>query len=179
MSKTQRKTSPQRVREILDALSLPATREGLLAAHRATRTPEVMNTLLEDGEWKGMADTERVERDILPEVLREHPGLLPLVKRMQERDEGLWDICDLLHWFLEKVDELAGNRPLPSHIGVHVKHFDGKDSRFGFLFWEEGRYLIRIKSVGDLENQPWGKLGDEQLAYPTAWDAAMDGWLVD
>lgn len=165
-------------REILRTLNLPVSREGLRNAHKITRTPEAMKKRHKEGEWKGLVDSERVEREVLPKVLKETPQLLPVIRRLQEKDQGLWDICSTLDWFLEKTEELAGNRPLPSHIGVHVKNYEGEEPRFGFLFWYEGQCLVRIKEEGGLEDWP-GRLGEERQTYPNSFAAAMDGWLVD
>lgn len=173
-----RKSHTELTREILDLLNLPVSREGLRKAHKITRTPEAMQTLCTEGEWKGMVDSDRVESEILPKVLEETPQLLPLIQRFQEKDGGLWDICSTLNWFLEKTEELAGNRPLPEDIGVNVKNFDGDKPKFGFLYWEEGRCLVKIKEMAKLEDWP-GKLGEEQQTYRNSFDAAMDGWLVD
>lgn len=163
-------------REILALLNLPESREGLRKARTITRTPDAMKIRHEDGEWKGLVDSERVEREMLPTLLEEAPQLLPLIRRLREKGQGLWDICSTLDWFLEKVEEITGNRPLPSHVCVSVKNFKGKEPRFGFLFWEEGRCRVRVRGHDEEEDeddpQDW-------LTYPDSFAAAMDGWLVD
>lgn len=175
-------------REILGILNLPVSKEGLLKAHKITRTTEVMETLRTDGEWEGTADSERAEREILAKVLKETPQLTPLVLRL--KNQGLWEICSTLDWFLEKTEQLAGNRPLPEitlqirgnpAFGVNVMNLSGKNPSYGFLFWEEGKCLIGIKEEVPFHcHDDWpGSLGEEQQAYKNSFEAAMDGWLVD
>lgn len=165
------------VRDTLRALGLPASQEGLEKAHRITRSADASRMRVEEGEWEGCLDRERIEREILPAVLEANPGLDPLLQSLGEWDEGIHTVCHTLDWFLEKVHLLAGNRPLPSHHGVHVKNFDAKEPRFGFLVWREGEYIIQIKKAGGLEEL--GQFGVESESYPTAFDAAIHGWLVD
>lgn len=168
-----------RIRDALQALGLPVNIEGCREAHRMTRAAEAVRIRVPNGEFEGCLDRENIERKILPGILKKHPKVRDLLKRLEEREEGFDSVCHDLDWFLEKVQELSGNRPLPFQLGVHVKNFSNGKSRFGFLLWEEGRYVIAIKETAGLDDWPLGRLTGKRQTYQTAFDAAMDGWLVD
>jgi hypothetical protein len=158
----------ERVAKILGTLNLPITLEGLKEAHSRTKARETLDIASEGYD-------EKINRGILPIVLKENPRLLSL---LEESDEDFVSLCDDLDWFLERVRLLSGELPLPSEHGVHVKNFTGKKSQFGFLVWEAQGCTVKIKpSQGTYVWPP--ESGGEERFYPAAWDAAMDGWLPD
>lgn len=174
---TQRRTKyPQIIGHLLDALGLPRSMEGCRKAHRKLKVKKAMG-MKRGGEdfFSDCLDNERIDALVRPHLAR-HPKAMRLVEEFEEMDEGSCSyLCSWLHSFIEDAELLAGNRPLPSHLGVHVKNLFNDEPSFGFLIWQEGRYLIRLERPETPPSQP----SRREASYATAFDAAIDGWAVD
>lgn len=176
---------PLAVQRLMEALRLQGNAGGLYELLRIMRIPEVTGTRIEDGEYEGCLDRDRIHREILPGILREQPLLRTFLER-KDMMENEVDFTTLAIWtesFHERFLLLNGDRPLPSHHNVPVKnilHIYSKcepGPEFGFLSWLDKGCRVSVTAE---EGRGRGQyLTLREIEYPTTWDAFAAGWNVD
>lgn len=174
---------PQAVVRIVEHLGLPKDRNGLLQLSNILMIPKVRETTIREGEFEGCLDTERIDSEILPKVLQEHPEVRAFLERpdMKENEVTLATLANWSHSFIERFHLILGDRPLPSHHVVPVKNIIHLDYRgepgpqFGFLKWSSPGCKVLVTRDASMDR------GHEsyEVEYPTMWDAFVAGWNVD
>lgn len=167
---------PQVIRCLLELLELPIDIQGCRRAAEILRSREAVMIRLgpEAGEYAGCYDEERVDKEIGDSVLQQYPQLNPLVQDFLDEGASYCSLCGWLNDFTESVAWLAGDRRLPSNKFVFVKRSHQGQCQCGIMFWLEDRYRIQNRS----DEHP-GPTEEILGIYPTAFEAALDGWRVD
>lgn len=176
---------PRAVERLMEALRMTPDAKGLNELRRIMRIPEVMGTRIEEGEYEGCLDRDRIERDILPQIIQEHPSVQTFLERkdMREHEVDFTILADWINNFHERFLLLNGDRPLPSHHAVPVKnilHIYTKCTpgpEFGFLSWRNGGCRVSVTAENGQGHGQHRTL--REIEYPTMWDAFTAGWNVD
>lgn len=178
--------------KLLEALQLPQDIQGIQKLHKIMKVEKVMKTLITKKEceslgldsWSvGCLNSERIHNEIFPEIAKKYPELPKFLERPELKDRIRFDhLANWLHYLIEDLALLSGNRPLPFSI-TPVKNifYLGSNSppgpEFGFLTWNNPGCTIKVTAEN---GDGYGKHKTiREIEYPTTLDALMSGWKVD
>lgn len=174
---------PDAVERLIEALGLTKDTNGLARLREILQLDRANKITITEGQWEGAHDRERIDREILPDIIKEYPEFGKFLDR-EDMKQNRVDLTRLATWipnFTERLHLLSGDRPLPSHHAVPVKNIrhigsdrpDGPE--FGFLVWLNPG----CKVVVDRDSTKEKNHKAYEIYYETIWQAFMSGWNVD
>lgn len=184
---------PRLFLKLLEVLQLPQDTQGIQKLHKIMKVKKVMQTLITKSDceslgletWMvGCLNTKRIDNEIFPEIANKYPEIPKFLERPElMRSEIRFDhLASWLHYLLEDLAFLSGNRPLPFPTTPVKNVFNlGSNNptgaKFGFLTWNSPGCTIKVT----VENgEGYGKHETiREIEYPTIFDAFMNGWKVD